>query len=333
MTSSSNNLSNELKSELMQTTQQPANDKHFEGITDHEYSEANQAGIRDWKVMTGRPLERLPPAPLTSIEEELMNDFTIALFKKYDRGRVGVHVSDITLCPREAVFRRLDPKEITIQELSFFIMGEANHATYQALSKEYPDKYNQEQEVWLTKDKIVHVLPREVYELAHNQDTFEQYLEELEKRGIDIEEDLVAHIDLYNKQCNMPIEIKTYRGTNLEEPKKHQAEQLKAYATMLDADTGLMFYQLTNNFDELYKHFPLTFTKEEKRAKLIALMVDRAKFVKAMQARNPSLARHIANDPMFMVYPKKGTPYNWKCRSCKYKDKCDAMRQQAGEVN
>lgn len=47
--------------------------------------------------------------------------------------RDGTHVSDLTLCIRQAVFRRLDPKPPTPLQMSFFIDGARKHQTLQEL--------------------------------------------------------------------------------------------------------------------------------------------------------------------------------------------------------
>ena len=48
--------------------------------------------------------------------------------------REGVHVSDLTLCPRKAVFRKLSPEPCTMRDLNFFTSGRAIHDSIQILA-------------------------------------------------------------------------------------------------------------------------------------------------------------------------------------------------------
>jgi hypothetical protein len=47
----------------------------------------------------------------------------------------GIHVSDINLCLRETVFRRIDPKPIKDREIGFFTIGRSIHDSIQTLAK------------------------------------------------------------------------------------------------------------------------------------------------------------------------------------------------------
>ena len=65
------------------------------------------------------------------IEEKLV----LLLKEQYNKERQGVHISDLVLCMREVIFRRLDPKPLSNMELSFFALGEGSHLALQRLAK------------------------------------------------------------------------------------------------------------------------------------------------------------------------------------------------------
>lgn len=63
------------------------------------------------------------------LEEKLLN----LLKDEYGRERDGVHVSDILLCIRQNVYRKLQPTKISEKELSFYALGEGAHLSLQRL--------------------------------------------------------------------------------------------------------------------------------------------------------------------------------------------------------
>lgn len=64
----------------------------------------------------------------------ILEALSVALKNKYDTEfRDGIHVTDLTLCPRKSIFRKLEPKPITNKELNFFTSGRAIHSAIQSL--------------------------------------------------------------------------------------------------------------------------------------------------------------------------------------------------------
>jgi len=56
------------------------------------------------------------------------------LKKEYSKPRTGTHVSDIILCLRESVWRKIDPQPLTSRDLSFFALGSGSHLALQRLA-------------------------------------------------------------------------------------------------------------------------------------------------------------------------------------------------------
>lgn len=251
----------------------------------------------------------------------ILPDLYEALYDLYNQNRLGLHVSDL-LCPREAVFRRKNPQKLTNRDISIFTVGRAIHESIQNLASARPDKYNIEQEVWMKPSGAVAFIPPETSELAHMKETLPIYMERLQKAGIDFDHDLVAHIDLYNKIDNVPIEAKSYRAAKIDQPKPHQAQQLRWYMSLCDAEKGLMLYQLLMHFDEQpMKEFPLWVEPLGLQAEKQELIRKRDSLDRAIQAGDPSLAEHVAQNE----------DLNWKCNYCKYLNDCQDMRKKAGE--
>lgn len=202
-----------------------------------------------------------------------------ALRELYDKPRTGVHVSDL-LCPRESLFRKVKPKPITNLELGFYLLGRGLHDAAQALVKKDPE-FEIESEVYFDKE-------------------------------------LEAHIDLYWKARNIPIELKTARVSNMDEPKPHYLDQLHAYMAMTNAETGIIVvfmithYQNKLNKDTPLKEWEIKMTPEHREAKRAWLVKEQNDYRKALDAGDPSLARTILLDEAL----------NWKCNSCKYKVEC-----------
>ncbi len=55
------------------------------------------------------------------------------LEKEYSSLRGGIHVSDLTLCLRQAIFRKLFPVPPTTKQIGFFLDGARRHETLQKL--------------------------------------------------------------------------------------------------------------------------------------------------------------------------------------------------------
>src|ERR1041385_4684180 len=150
-----------------------------------------------------------------------------ALYEEYGQERDGVHVSDLIYCPRKTCFQKLEPLPITNIQLNFFTSGKAIHGALQSLLKKYPDRFEIEKEVWYN--------------------------------------DLVAHIDIFDRETGVPIEAKSARIKNIEKPKPHNLKQLEAYMAMTDSDKGIILYQCLMHFeDKPFVEFEHTMTRAQR---------------------------------------------------------------------
>jgi len=208
----------------------------------------------------------------------------------YNKHREGIHVSDLTLCPREACFRALEPKDkdgipidktkrATNTDVNFFSSGKAIHEAIQILASYFPE-YEIEKEV---------------------------------KHG-----DIVGHIDLFDKTNHIPIEAKSARKGTMEEPQAHYLKQLEAYMALTNADTGIILVQLLmhfkeNPFVEFYHHM----NADQRAQTLKQLEKDAIQLKSGIMNLMPNLVRHIADDP----------DLNWKCNYCKWFNPCLAFRK------
>jgi CRISPR/Cas system-associated exonuclease Cas4 (RecB family) len=186
-----------------------------------------------------------------------IEDAKKALKKKYSLEiRTGVHVSDLLLCPRKAVFNRLKEQDIGDLELSFFTIGRMTHEAVQSLVEDNPD-YEQE--------KLI------------------------EYEGIE------GHVDVYHKPSNTPIEFKTARS-KVTEPKVHQVEQLHKYMAILNANKGIIAYQKLMDFNSPYIEFEIFLTKAERQKHLTKLKMDKDSFVEALENGQPMWANSCWNN-------------------------------------
>ena len=182
-----------------------------------------------------------------------------ALYEEYNKERKGIHVSDLTLCPRESCFRRLQPKPLTNTDLNFFTSGKAIHEALQSLIKKYADRFE--------KDK------------------------EIKFNGIE------GHIDLFDKQYHIPIEAKSARVKTMDKPKTHYITQLEAYMAITGAETGIILVQCLLNYgDDPFIEFEHTMTEQQRNQKLHELNTDATMLKIANAAQDPSLVSHIAYD-------------------------------------
>lgn len=202
-----------------------------------------------------------------------------ALKTKYEAEfRDGIHVSDLTLCIRKSIFRKLDPTPITMKELSFFTSGRAMHEALQALTSAYPSTFEMEKSI--NYDKIV------------------------------------GHIDVYNKIKNIPIEFKTYRAKSIEQPKGFHLAQLKAYMAMINATKGEIIYQCLMNFDgNPFVSFDIQTTEEENKTTLQVLLLKAEDYTKNLEAKTPLKAESVFNNKE-MNWLCKDCPYYQQCEDC-----------------
>ena len=189
----------------------------------------------------------------------ILQELYDALYEQYNQVREGIHVSDITLCPREACFRKLDPKPLTNTDLNFFTSGKAIHEALQSLIRKDPDRFELEKEV---------------------------------KMG-----DIVGHIDIFDKKYHIPIEAKSARVKTMTEPKAHYLKQLEAYMALTGSDTGIILVQCLLNYEENpFVEFEHKMTQEQRQAIVLQLRQDATQLKAGIMNIDPSIVRHIAYD-------------------------------------
>ena len=79
--------------------------------------------------------------------EDIIPMLVESLEEEYSKPREGIHVSDITLCPRKTAYQKIDPVPLDMKSLNFFSSGRAIHESLQMLAKKYPDRYEIEKEI------------------------------------------------------------------------------------------------------------------------------------------------------------------------------------------
>lgn len=205
----------------------------------------------------------------------ILESLTVALKNKYDTEfRDGIHVTDLTLCPRKSIFRKLEPKPITNKELNFFTSGRAIHAAIEELAQAEP-KFDIEKEVtW---------------------------------------EGIKGTIDLYDSQNNIPIECKSTRVKTVVEAKKFHIEQLKAYMAMKNSIKGIILYQCLLNFDDKpFVEFEFETTVEQNKETLQVLLIKAKDYAKNLENKTPMLAENVFDNPE-MNWLCRDCPYYEKC--------------------
>jgi len=221
------------------------------------------------------------------ILEELMT----ALTEEYSKPRQGVHVSDLTLCPRESCFRTLDPKPITNTQLNFFTSGKAIHEALQSLIRKDPDRFELEKEV---------------------------------KMG-----DIVGHIDIFDKKYHIPIEAKSARVKTMTEPKSHYLKQLEAYMALTGSDTGIILVQCLLNYEENpFVEFEHKMTQEQRQAIVLQLRQDATQLKAGIMNIDPSLVRHIAYDTT-LNWKCRYCPYLKPCEAFRILERQDMFNDSA----
>lgn len=210
-----------------------------------------------------------------------------ALEVKYGKRERGLecHVSDIAICPRESVHRRITPQKIDNVQLGFFIFGESAGTAIQALVQSDPERWKAEHEV--------------IWEGVH------------------------AHIDLYDAKNNIPIEVKTANISEMVQPKPHYTSQLRIYQAMTNAPTGIILVFLTQHFrgkvrDQPFREWVISMTDEQLQAERERIKQEKEQFTKALEAKNPLLARGVMDNP----------DLNWKCDRCSLLSTCQQVRKE-----
>jgi CRISPR/Cas system-associated exonuclease Cas4 (RecB family) len=188
-----------------------------------------------------------------------------------------ISIMDLTLCPRKKVFSIIDPVPMTDEELYYYVSGQADHEIIQRHFMLYPNRFRSEVEV--------------------------QY------------EQVRGRIDIYDKMLNNIIDIKTSKSQKiLLRPFKFHEKQVKYYMAIMDSDEGQIIYQM-NNFSS-YRSFPIYMNAEQRRRVLEELKSEARFLQKAIDARDPLLAKGIYDD----------RDINWMCNKCPYSQKCQSIR-------
>src|SRR5690348_143921 len=131
------------------------------------------------------------------------------MFLWNSKPRDGWHVSDVTLCAMQKAFESIERKPVTDKQLHYYTTGRAIHEAIQSLYFSNRTRFE--------KEKYV------------------------EYKGIE------GHVDIYDKKDNVPIEFKTYRSDSISKPMPFHETQLKYYMSMLNADNGVLIYDLLNH--------------------------------------------------------------------------------------
>lgn len=200
-----------------------------------------------------------------------------------------VHISDLILCPREALFRKLDPKEIEERELANFFSGESCHVAAQQLAVS-------EKECEIEK--------------------------EVKYDGC------FGHVDIYAAKENIPIELKTFRGKAENLPKDFQIKQLTTYMAILGSKVGYILYYLMMKFSPpQFTEYKVELTDDDIKKELDWLDTNNKIFKIAMDKKDPALAPHIfynknLNWKCGKTHEATGKYY----KNCKYYDECEKMR-------
>lgn len=210
----------------------------------------------------------------------ILDVLTLALKNKYDTEfRDGVHVSDITLCPRKSMIRRLEPSPISIIELNYFTSGRAIHDAIATLAGSNPARFEIEKEI--------------------------------KAFGV------IGHVDLYDRENNIPIECKSMRVKEVKEPKSHHVEQLKSYMAMLNSKKGVLLYQCLLNFDEKpFVEFEVEMTDEDIIITQHRLVNEASEYNKYLSAKTPMEAYGVIKNPTL----------NWLCNRCPYLARCQEIK-------
>jgi CRISPR/Cas system-associated exonuclease Cas4 (RecB family) len=197
-------------------------------------------------------------------------------------GDESVSVKDLTFCHRKKVFSIIDPIPLSDQELYNYVSGQAAHDVIERLFMRYPNRFRSEKQV------------------QHNN--------------------IIGRIDIYDKLLNNVVDVKASKSQNiLLKPFKFHEQQVKYYMAMMDSEEGQILYQM-NNFQK-YFPFPIYMNTEERKLQLDKLEREAISLRKAIDSRDPSLARGIYNDDEM----------KWLCNSCPYLDKCKTIRASKNE--
>jgi hypothetical protein len=66
-------------------------------------------------------------------DKKIENKLRVRLVEEYSQFREDVHVSDLTLCMRQSLFRKLNPKPPTTKQIGYFFDGARRHEALQTI--------------------------------------------------------------------------------------------------------------------------------------------------------------------------------------------------------
>lgn len=187
-------------------------------------------------------------------------------------------IKDMVICPKKKVFSTIDPIPITDEELYDYVSGQASHDVIERLFMIYPDRFRAEKEI--------------------------QY------------GNVRGKIDIHDKPLNNIVDIKTSKLQKIPfKPFKFHEEQVRYYMAILGSDEGQIIYQMDNL--RRYMVFPIYMTDQERMDQLEKLEREAEILRKAIDSKDPSLARGVYDDPDML----------WMCDKCPYLDKCIPIRE------
>jgi hypothetical protein len=195
----------------------------------------------------------------------------------YSKPREGWHVTDIVMCPRQRVFKQIDPTPHppTDREVNMYSSGKATHEAIQKLFMSNRMRFE-----------------------------VEKYVEHAGIQG---------SIDIYDKKKNAPLEFKTVRGATVKEPKSFHVEQLMYYMAMLGVPIGQIIYQCLMQFgNNPFVSFEVIMTEKERQDQLNKLEQEICSLQHAISMKDPGLARGVFSDAG-MNWLCKDCPYAKSC--------------------
>jgi len=216
----------------------------------------------------------------------ILDQLTETLKNHYDTVlRDGIHVSDLTLCMRKMVFRKLNPTPTTMKELNFFTSGRAIHDAIQTLAQYHP-KYEIEKEVMYN----------------------------FEEKNLTVQ----GHIDLYDSEQNIPIECKSSRANQQKEVKSFHRRQLEIYMAMVGAEKGLVLYQNLMHFgDTPFQEYEIESTEKKNKATLKWIEEKAELYINSLETKNPETADDVFYNKE-MNWLCKECPYFAECKGMKH---------------
>ena len=193
---------------------------------------------------------------MSNQQESILEDMREALREEYGKERSGIHISSLTLCPREQVFRLLRPHELDDKSLMFFTMGSGQHQILQSLLK------------WFGKKNI-------------------QIEKKISYNGV------VGHVDAVIK--GIPLEIKTTRSKS-HEAKLHYLIQLKCYCAILGSNIGKLITVGLINYNEPFHEHTIVMSESEIKKQLEWIDKEAAQFKEAVDKKDWTIARAVKDD-------------------------------------